>query len=277
MTNILKEVTSNVFKRILHKEICLPSDFIEIFTEEVLNKKLDIPEAEALFSEELRSEFKKYENYAKKTESLIIESKSIIDSTKDINSKSDIDNLKKDMVLLMETIKELNDQIYKDELTFLLNRKWLYQKYLDNSTKLQENGYIVFIDMNKLKQINDNYGHTIGDKALIYFSNYIKKELLTIYKKENFDLLRFAGDEFIVFIRGTMSEKEIIANFEKIRRNIAGKRFFNKTLKTLKNKNFVISFSFGVKKFQKNDIFEDILSSADSIMYEMKNKAYREK
>ena len=90
--------------------------------------------------------------------------------------------------------KELKYLAYHDSLTGLLNRNWLYKNIDQIKTK-----YVYFIDINDLHKVNEN-GHTFGDE-------YIKKAIATI--KHNGTLLRYAGDEFILF---SNFENEIYTN-----------------------------------------------------------------
>jgi GGDEF domain-containing protein len=90
--------------------------------------------------------------------------------------------------------KELKYLAYHDSLTGLFNRNWLYKNI--NQIKVK---YVYFIDINDLHKVNEN-GHTFGDE-------YIKKVIATI--KHNGTLLRYAGDEFILF---SNYENEIINN-----------------------------------------------------------------
>lgn len=80
--------------------------------------------------------------------------------------------------------KELKYLAYHDTLTGLLNRNWLYKNIDQIKAK-----YVYFIDINDLHKVNEN-GHTFGDE-------YIKEAIATI--KHNVTLVRYAGDEFILF------------------------------------------------------------------------------
>ena len=88
------------------------------------------------------------------------------------------------MFKIIKHWKELRYLAYHDSLTGLLNRNWLYK----NIDKIKAK-YVYFIDINDLHKVNEN-GHTFGDE-------YIKKSIATI--KHNGTLLRYAGDEFILF------------------------------------------------------------------------------
>jgi len=83
-------------------------------------------------------------------------------------------------------IKKLKRLAYHDSLTGLLNRNWLYK----NINKINKN-YVYFIDINDLKVVNKN-GHTSGDK-------HIKNIVNLITVEKNDILIRYAGDEFILF------------------------------------------------------------------------------
>lgn len=80
--------------------------------------------------------------------------------------------------------KELKYLAYHDSLTGLFNRHWLYKNIDEIKVK-----YVYFIDINDLHKVNER-GHTFGDE-------YIKKAILNI--KHNGVLIRYAGDEFILF------------------------------------------------------------------------------
>lgn len=88
------------------------------------------------------------------------------------------------MFKIIKHWKELKYLAYHDSLTGLLNRNWLYK----NIEKIKAK-YVYFIDINDLHKVNEK-GHTFGDE-------YIKEAIATI--KHNGTLVRYAGDEFILF------------------------------------------------------------------------------
>lgn len=86
----------------------------------------------------------------------------------------------------IDEYKKLKYLAYHDTLTKVYNRNWLNENI--NGIKLK---YVYFIDINNLRKINKN-GHTFGDK---YINKCIKSIILT-----NGDIImRYAGDEFILF------------------------------------------------------------------------------
>lgn len=124
-----------------------------------------------------------------------------------------------------------------------------------------KNFSIVFIDLDNLKIINDEYGHKTGDKALKMAAAVFKNSL------RDLDLAaRWGGDEFVIGLVGA-SEKESLKIAQKLR----------KKLKLLKVNSFNLSASFGIVSAVKKDkiigatIF-DLIEKADMMMYEAKKQ-----
>jgi len=85
-----------------------------------------------------------------------------------------------------------------DILTNLPNRR-SYQEYMENLIQKVEHtdfySFLFYMDLNHFKQINDTFGHIVGDKLLLKVSNRLKK-----IKIKNKYLSRIGGDEFIMLI-----------------------------------------------------------------------------
>lgn len=90
--------------------------------------------------------------------------------------------------------------VSRDFLTGMNNRNELY-RYLSRLFEKEEDLTpalnIIFIDINKFKSINDTFGHSQGDKALICMANCLRQ---SAFSKDCF-LSRYAGDEFIIVLR----------------------------------------------------------------------------
>lgn len=168
---------------------------------------------------------------------------------------TDITELKK-----MET--ELIKNAATDVLTGVYNRRTgmeILQKKLDSNPKEFLELRICFIDINKLKYVNDNYGHSEGD----YYISTVCKVLKSEISQEDI-LFRFGGDEFIIaFI--DKSEKDV----EKIWTDI------NIKFKNINNSNhkpYDITVSHGIYQYNSNMqiTLEEVIHLADEEMYKDK-------
>lgn len=137
-----------------------------------------------------------------------------------------------------------------DALTGLYNRHELHCADISNIT------YLVFIDLNKLKHINDTYGHLMGDKALVHAS-HIAKHLF----KDDGMLYRYAGDEFVLLTSKSHERvKHIVKRINEYK--------FNLVTEDKEVINF--SASAGYAKITKGSQLSKIIKIADKHMYDNK-------
>ena len=149
-----------------------------------------------------------------------------------------------------------------DTMTGVFNRRagfeLLNEKYR-NIMKARGNASVCFIDINGLKQVNDNFGHETGDELILSVVNSMKKNT----RQSDF-IIRLGGDEFlIIFVNIEQEEIEaiwskIIGEYEKINE--------------IENRKYIISVSHGIEefKFNFNEYIEQIIDSADEKMYKEK-------
>ena len=155
---------------------------------------------------------------------------------------------------LRREVEKLKESVYKDELTNVQNRKWLNDNFLKaNSDILKDDGVLAIIDLNFFKLVNDNFGHVIGDKVLIFIANQLQKTKQSV--------IRYGGDEFIIIFSKKTSSKKAIADLNTIREEVLSKK-----LKAHKN-SFHISFSFGTCEYKEGKSLPDVIEEADKQMY----------
>lgn len=82
-----------------------------------------------------------------------------------------------------------------DPLTGLMNRRVLEQRLERALTRKDKNWGVLFIDLNDYKQVNDLHGHIEGDRVLVEFA-----QKLAVSVRPGDLLVRFGGDEFVVFV-----------------------------------------------------------------------------
>lgn len=187
----------------------------------------------------------------------------IIDDKARTLSKQDLDVLK-DLASMAERELAFIELATIDELTGLSNRRGFMTsaRYVINLCDRQEIlCSLIFIDLNDFKNINDQFGHAEGDRALVAFSNLLKDNF------RNSDVLaRLGGDEFVVLLTDTTKSAAETA-MRKLQKSID--EYYFKT-----NYGYSISYSYGIAgpDFNQHITIEKLLKDADSLMYEHKSQ-----
>ncbi len=165
-----------------------------------------------------------------------------------------------------EKLEWMNQQLsvlyVRDTLTGMYNRMG-YRKYAEKMFADQErkkNLLILFIDLDRLKYINDNFGHDMGDLAIRAVSDAIASTL-----EEGAIPVRLGGDEFLV-IREELPAEEIWTMIEKIRTKVkrAGEKVGICQLS--------ISAGYVVTDCNTEKKLEDYVNEADEMMYREKTE-----
>ena len=135
--------------------------------------------------------------------------------------------------VLQDILRILNNQLKlirqkdTDYLTGLLNRQALSRALARVSSEppggCRRNGYsytrLAIFDIDHFKEVNDRYGHMIGDEVLILFSRMLKQEMRFHDLK-----YRFGGEEFIIIMRD-VDESKAMMLLERIRENVESRVF----------------------------------------------------
>ncbi len=99
--------------------------------------------------------------------------------------------------LLEHTGKDPARLIFEDELTGISNRRFL-RNYLEHKVEWGRQDFclsLLLVDLDGFKEINDTYGHEVGDQALVWMAERLREE------GGSYGLpIRYAGDEFIVLM-----------------------------------------------------------------------------
>ncbi len=248
--NDLSVVTPSIYASIFSKNASQHDQTLESEDEKKLS--LDIIEQECSALTQLQDKTSK--NITKLSQN----TNKAIDAIKN-NDESVLQEVLHETKELRQEILKLKTAVYKDELTHVYNRKWLHDNLLDEqSDTFIKDGTLAIIDLNYFKEINDTYGHIVGDKVLIFISNQLQKTKHSV--------VRYGGDEFIIIFEGNIDSDMATKELNILRDNI-----INKKLKT-NNNLFRVSFSLGACEFSKGDILSDIIELADNNMYADKIK-----
>ncbi len=157
---------------------------------------------------------------------------------------------------------EKNDKL--DILTGRYNKKH-FEKVVNMKILEQPStiGGMFYIDLDNIKYINFNYGHDIGDTFILKVS-----EVLNFFEKYDGIVSRISGDEFIVYLHGFGSEKELLNVFNEMM--VHSKNFIIVTPDGLKNQ---VRFTSGVAWYPRNGKdFNELYKASDFALYEAKNK-----
>ncbi len=119
--------------------------------------------------------------------------------------------------ILAQTFIEMEKKLRFDKLTQVANRESLFaqisylQKRAKNNPHEHEVFTILFVDLDRFKFINDNYGHDAGDATLVIIAARLKASI-----RETDVVARYGGDEFVLLLKDTKSSIDIHNMVEKI-------------------------------------------------------------
>ncbi len=167
-------------------------------------------------------------------------------------------------------IKEKEEKILylanHDALTGIYNRRF-FQKMLKHRInmlkRIDHYGALLFIDLDNFKEVNDTFGHDIGDSVLIEMTKRLK-----IYTTNTNIVARIGGDEFVILLNldtkcvdksAYKAELEAESILEKIKKPIY-----------LQGKEVYIHASIGIAIIDQNATVNDLMKFADIAMYQAK-------
>lgn len=150
-------------------------------------------------------------------------------------------------------ITSYEDEILKDELTQLYNRKIL------NSLEFNGIKCLIILDIDNFKSINDTYGHLIGDEVL----KTLAKTLQNSLRKKDV-LIRWGGEEFLILLDGIDNKETVKMVAESIRTKV------EHTVIEKLGKNVTCSFGVCCKDIHNENDFNEAVKLADDALYKAK-------
>jgi diguanylate cyclase len=178
--------------------------------------------------------------------------------------KAGFAKLKQELNEATQYSEQLEEKLNQDQLTGSFNRRAYDKKIQDEMERFLRYGSyfsLLLIDADKFKNINDRYGHAIGDKCL---QEIIKRSLPLLRKNDM--LARYGGEEFVVIMPETdaAGAKEAA---EKIRQTIEKIEFL------YKKETVRVTVSIGVTQVQDKDTsYQQVFERADVAVYKAKEK-----
>ncbi|MEO7031220.1 MAG: GGDEF domain-containing protein, partial [Herbaspirillum sp.] len=138
---------------------------------------------------------------------------------------------------LESQLQQLNGLVQEDQLTGCLNRRGLDEatlRELNRANRLHTPLCAAMLDLDNFKQLNDHYGHCVGDEVLVHLVHVIRQTLRSI------DVIaRFGGEEFLILLPNTAQEEGQQA-LARLQRNLAQQIF------VCRQQRLTITFSAGI-------------------------------
>lgn len=162
----------------------------------------------------------------------------------------------------LENIQFITNHANRDFLTGLYNRRYFFenmQEYIEDTKESGEQFAVAIIDIDNFKNINDSYGHDMGDKVITSISEVLRTN--TSYR----DIVaRFGGEEFCVVLKNInkYSASDIL---ERLRQEVEK---FNFNIDATNQIRFTISI--GVSIHDNDDTLEETINQADMMLHSAK-------
>jgi diguanylate cyclase (GGDEF)-like protein len=162
---------------------------------------------------------------------------------------------------LTHALEKLNNQATHDELTGLYNRRYILQRLeteLQDSRRYRTACSIALIDIDFFKQVNDRYGHNIGDLVLRGFADRIQGEL-----RQGDVFARYGGEEFLLVL--PMTELgDAVKLVDRLRQLVEDSPVIVEPVA------ITIQSSFGVAQLHPSEPVHDCIARADEALYRAK-------
>lgn len=176
-----------------------------------------------------------------------------------------ISNLRRQLsgknIELQLALEKVQEVAIKDDLTGVYNRRFIME-VLDRQKKLAERGKenfsICYVDLDHFKQVNDKYGHTIGDKVLVACAHSLVESIRSVDY-----CARIGGEEFVLILANSSVENTVVVA-ERIRASIEDLDFSDI------DENFRMTASFGLSDYKIGESIAETLSRVDALLYEAK-------
>jgi len=146
-----------------------------------------------------------------------------------------------------------------DPLTNLFNRRALITKVNEQLQKARAHSWpvsLILLDLDHFKEVNDTYGHDVGDDVLKHIADFLAQDPL-----EEGMLARWGGEEFVIVASKVSLEK--------------AQQWAQSRLEALKDEDFSpvskVTFSAGIATLELEDSFDELVARADKALYVAKN------
>ncbi len=170
-----------------------------------------------------------------------------------------VNSLKNPVRTLLNQLEREKQQLKQaaqcDPLTGLYNRNF-FNEWIKNRTLLKTPLSFIVFDVDNFKQINDTYGHLVGDEVLKFIASSISECV-----RASDIVARYGGDEFVAVLDNA-DEQQAVQVAERIREKLKNSKKFD----------FSLDISYGIAQFDATENYIRKLYEADMKMYSMKKQ-----
>ncbi|WP_290926355.1 GGDEF domain-containing protein [Fibrobacter sp.] len=164
-------------------------------------------------------------------------------------------------IILFVYLHLQNQLISTDSLTMLNNRNRLHDFLLQQ--REEKDSFVIMVDVDHFKQINDTYGHAEGDRALVLVSQALKKACEQL--SYSMFLCRYGGDEFLMIAQTDVPDEVVKKIKDCLQEEVS---------KENGSRSYTIEASMGFARWDgRPDSFKESMVNADKKMYEDKRLA----
>ncbi len=184
-----------------------------------------------------------------------------------VDTKTDLAVVREDLSKSQVDVEIAQQIALQDVLTGLPNRASFEQAFEHGLIQAKRHGWrlaVLFIDIDKFKTINDSYGHSMGDQALLTVAKRLKS-----FVRGGDMVSRWGGDEFVCLLLEIKQDADVTRLAEQLVNRIAEPCEFNGTVLS-------ITSSIGIAMYPEDGETADILfKNADTAMYKAKGTEKR--
>jgi diguanylate cyclase (GGDEF)-like protein len=163
------------------------------------------------------------------------------------------------------TIQSLEGLSGTDHLTGILNRRQGEKRLAEEAARVRRGGEVLtvgVVDVNKFKDINDTYGHQVGDACIQHVADVIRCNI-----RQSDWLARWGGDEFVLALRDTSPFARTEALLQRIVRDLK-----ESPVRLPQGEELRLSVTVGASRYSGEEDLRELLAKADEAMYEAKRE-----
>ncbi|CSB42333.1 GGDEF family protein [Vibrio cholerae] len=163
------------------------------------------------------------------------------------------------MLFLFEEIEWHRLRSIQDELTGAFNRRHFKEQVQQKLKQSKQKSMVALVDIDHFKQINDSYGHDIGDSVITYVVRHLESLALTECL-----VARYGGEEFAIFAREN--------DFERVSQALDSVRDAISVGFHVEQQPLKVSVSIGAVIFESSHEYGEVLRQADKALYQAKQQ-----